>query len=322
MRVLCFQISTSWRKPLLTPSVKRRGQLVGRLLVHALGLLDHDAPLQHERILGDGVVAVDQDRLGLEATVVVVQPVDHERGTEVRRLRVEVRLAVGRPEVVDVGPADVVQVLRRDVALEDVLEVRRQPEVDVEEVRHVGDVVDDLAAVGALDEHRVPAPLGPLVAGELGQFRDAEFGRGWVALVVVPDVQQSTAHVGGPGSGAGQPRRALGVGHQLALAVPTPAPVVERAGDLVALDGALRQVTAHVPAVAVEDVQLTLRIGEDHQLWCRRSRHRMGNAVGEVGDRSQAVPAARIAVRQRSGVDLADVCDCRYSRWASRFITL
>ena len=68
-----------------------------------------------------------------------------------------------------------------------------------------------------------------------------------------------------PGAGAGQPRGALGVGHQLALAVAAPAPVVERAGDLVALDGALRQVAAHVPAVAVEDLEVALRVGEDHQ---------------------------------------------------------
>src|SRR5580704_8366827 len=41
-----------------------------------------------------------------------------------------------------------------------------------------------------------------------------------------------------------------------APAVPAPAPVVERAGDLVALDRALGQVAAHVTAVPVEHVQL------------------------------------------------------------------
>ena len=172
MRVLCFQISTSCRKPLLTPSVNVGRQLLGHLLVKALGLLDDDAPLQHERVLADRIVAVDQDRLGLVAAVVVVQPVDHERRPEVRRLRIQVRLAVGGTQVVHVGPAHVVQVLRGDVALEDVLEVRRQTEVDVEEVRHVGDVVDDLAAIGALDEHPVPLPVRPLVARGLRNLGD------------------------------------------------------------------------------------------------------------------------------------------------------
>src|SRR6185369_4112990 len=73
------------------------GELVGGLLVQALGLLDDDTPLQHERVLADRVVAVDQDRLGLEAAVVVVQPVDHERRAEVGRLGVEVRLPVVVP---------------------------------------------------------------------------------------------------------------------------------------------------------------------------------------------------------------------------------
>jgi hypothetical protein len=177
-----------------------------------------------------------------------------------------VRLAVRGAHVAHVGPTDIVQVLRCDVALEDVLEVRRETEVDVEEVRHVGDVVDDLAAVGALDQDRVPLPVGPLVAGEFGDVGDPHLGRGRIALVVVPHVQQSAAHVGRPGAGAGHPRRALRIRHQLALAVATPAPVVEGAGHLVALDGALRQVTAHVPAVAVEDLELAAGVGEHDEL--------------------------------------------------------
>jgi len=42
-----------------------------------------------------------------------------------------------------------------------------------------------------------------------------------------------------PAAGAGQSRGALGVGDEFALTVAAPAPVVERAGHLVALDGAL-----------------------------------------------------------------------------------
>lgn len=213
------------------------------------------------------------------------------------------RLAVGGAHVVDVGTAHVVQVLAGDVSLEDVLEERRQPVVDVEEVRHVGDVVDDLAAVGALDQHRVPAPVGPVVVLELGDLGDADLGLRRVALDVVPDEQEAAAHVGVPRARARQARRPLGVGDQLALAVTTPPPIVERAGDLVALDGALGEVAAHVPAVAVQHLQLTLGVGEDHQ-------HRaedldaVGLAVQVVLHGPQAVPAARVPVRQRACVDL------------------
>ena len=305
MRVLCFQISTSCRKPLLTPSVNTLASFSVVGLVQALRLLDDDAPLQHERVLADGVVAVDQDRLGLEAAVVVVQPVDHEGRPEVRRLRVEVGLTVGGAHVVDVRAADVVQVLRRDVALEDVLEVRRQAVVDVEEVRHVGDVVDDVAAVGALDQNRVPPPVGPVVAGELRDVGDANFGLRRVALHVVPDEQQAGAHIGVPGAGAGQSRRALGVGHELALAVAAPAPVVERAGHLVALDGALREVATHVAAVPVEHLEFALRVGEDHQHGAE-DLDTVRLAVLVVLHWSEAVPAARIPVRQSACVDLAD----------------
>jgi len=111
---------------------------------------------------------------------------------------VEVGLAVGRAHVVDIGSADVVQILRGDVALEHVFEVRGQTEVDVEEVRHIGDVVDDLAAVAALDEHRVPPPVGPLVVGEFGDLRNTHLFLRWIALVVVPDEQQTAADVGVP----------------------------------------------------------------------------------------------------------------------------
>ena len=223
------------------------------------------------------------------------------------------RLAVGGAHVVDIGTAHVVQVLRRDVALEDVLEVRRQPEVDVEEVRHVGDVVDDLAAVGALDEHRVPPPVGPPVVGELRDLRDAHLGLRWVALVVVPDEQQPAAHVGLPRAGAGQPGCALGVGHQLAFAVATPAPVVERAGDLVALDRALREVAAHVAAVAVEDLDVAMGVGE-HDQHGAEDLDPVRLAVEVVLHRAEAVPTAGKPVGQGSGVDLANASSGGFRR--------
>ena len=55
-------------------------------------------------------------------------------------------------------------------------------------------------------------------------------------------------------------------GYRLASAVATPAPVVERTRDLVTLDGALGQVAAHVPAVAVEDVELAVKAAQTTSL--------------------------------------------------------
>src|SRR5690606_38808042 len=112
---------------------------------------------------------------------------------------------------------------------------------------------------------------------------------------------------------AGQPRRALGVGHQLALAVATPAPVVERAGDLVALDGALRQVATHVPAVAVQDLQVARGVRE-HREFGAEDLHAVRLAVQEILHGSQAVPAAGVAVGQGAGVDLANAAVGCFSR--------
>ena len=128
-----------------------------------------------------------------------------------------------------------------------------------------------------------------------------------VALVVVPDEQQTAADVGVPRLGTGQSRGALGVGHQLALAVAAPAPVVERAGDLVALDRALRQVAAHVAAVAVQHLEVAVRVGEDHQHGAE-DLHAVRLAVQVILHRAEAVPAACEPVRQRAGVDFADAC--------------
>ena len=75
-----------------------------------------------------------------------------------------------------------------------------------------------------------------------------------IALGVVPDEQHPVLLQRGPGSRCGPAWARAGVGHLLASPVAAPAPVVERAGDLVALDLALREVTAHVPAVGVEHV--------------------------------------------------------------------
>ena len=234
-----------------------------------------------------------------------MQPVDHEGRAEVTCFGVQVRLAIGGTHPTDVGTADVMQVLRGDLALKDVLEVRRQPEVDVVEMRHIGDVVDDLAAIGTLDEHRVPVPVGPLIAGMFRDLGDTDLGLRRVAFVVVPDEQQARAHVGVPGPGAGQLRRPLGVGHQLAPTVAPPTPVVERAGHLVALDSALGQVPAHVSAVGIKYMKFVIGIGEHHQFGAERV-DRMRLAIQEALDRSQTVPATGVAIGQGPGVDIAN----------------
>jgi len=80
---------------------------------------------------------------------------------------------------------------------------------------------------------------------------------------------------------------------------------VERACDLVALDGALGQVAAHVPAVAVKDLHVALRVGENHQLGTKRL-DRVWLAILEVLCDAQAVPAPGVPGRQGAGVDFPD----------------
>src|SRR5688572_13889682 len=85
-------------------------------------------------------------------------------------------------------------------------------------------------------------------------------------------------------------RHPLAVGNHLALAVGAPAPVVERAGDLVALDRPLRQVAAHVPAVPVEDAKVALGILEDDEL-AAEAVNGVRLAVPERVGETKAVPA-------------------------------
>src|SRR5690606_15659046 len=114
----------------------------------------------------------------------------------------------------------------------------------------------DLAAVRALDGDLVPVPVGPAVVARLRDAGDRHVGRRRVALRVVPDEDHAVLHHRGPGGGAGAQRDAAGVGDGLAAAVAAPAPVVEGAGDLVALDRALGEVSAHVAAVGVQHVDV------------------------------------------------------------------
>src|SRR5262249_41265401 len=118
------------------------------------------------------------------------------------------------------------------------------------------------------------------------------------AFGVVPDEQHAVLFQRRPGRRAGQPGCAPGVGHLLASPVAAPAPVVERTRDLVALDLALGEVTAHVPAVAVANVDLAVSAAEDHQ-FLAEGIDRVWLAVAEISDQAQAVPAAGEPRRRR-----------------------
>src|SRR5262249_13028572 len=90
-----------------------------------------------------------------------------------------------------------------------------------------------------------------------------------------------------------------------ALAITAPAPVMERARDLVALDGAHGQVAAHMPAERVKDVQLAFGVGEYHELGAERTDSVRASGAEPVGQ-AQAVPAARVPGRRWSRVDGAN----------------
>jgi hypothetical protein len=81
---------------------------------------------------------------------------------------------------------------------------------------------------------------------------------------------------------------------------------VERAGDLVALHGALGEVPAHVPAVRVEHVDGAVTALEDDELLAE-GEDRVRLAVGEVLDQSDAVPPAGEPRRRGPGLDAADL---------------
>ena len=248
-------------------------------------------------------MAVDQHHLGAEALVVHVEPVDHVRRSVVGRLgpQEEVRVAVA---AADVGPALRLHVLRGLRALEDVAEAGREREVHVVEVRHVDDVVDELAAVRALDRHDLPRPVGVGVGADAGQLGRQQVAVGRRALDVVPDQQLAVADLGGVLLGTGPQRHPTGVGDGLAAPVAAPAPVVEGAGDLVALHAALGQVAAHVAAVGVEDVQPALAVLPDDQL-ATEAPDAVRLAVGEGARQAQAVPPTGVALGGGALVEMA-----------------
>ncbi len=133
-------------------------------------------------------------------------------------------------------------------------------------------------------------------------------GGGRVALGgVVPDEELAVLLGADPRAGARERRNAAGVGNVGALAGAVPAPVVERARDVVALDLSLRQVAAHVAAVGVEDLEVAVGVGPDYELRAERVDG-VGLAVPERLAQAEAVPASRVPRPGFSDVDLANRC--------------
>ena len=148
----------------------------------------------------------------------------------------------------------------------------------------------------------LPHPVGVGIGADARQLgrQDVQVGLG--ALGVVPHQQLVVADHGGVLLGARPQRHAPRVGDRLALAVAAPAPVVERAGDLVALDRALGEVAAHVPAVAVEHVELALAVLPDDELAAEALdgvRLAVAEAVGQArGSATRARSARRDSLVQ------------------------
>jgi len=195
--------------------------------------------------------------------------------------------------------------LAGDRTLEDVLEERRERVVHVEEVRHVDDVVDDLAAVG-VDLGGVPDPLGPLVAQRTLDTRDVHVlvGRR-LALGVMPDEEHAVLIQRRPGAGLGDRGNTAGVGDVGTAALAVPTPIVERTRDRVALDLALAQVATHVAAVGVEDLDVALAVGEHDQLGAE-GVDRVRLSVLEGLRQTEAVPTTGETGGGDTGDDLAD----------------
>src|SRR6185437_5958011 len=205
-----------------------------------------------------------------------------------------------------------VHVLSGDVAFEDVLEMRWHRAVYVEEMCHVYDVVDDLTAV-CLDDRCVPVPFGPLVTGRTLDPRNGHLGWRRIAFRVVPHEQHSVLLQRVPLRGAGQFGHPLAIGHTLAPAVAAPAPIVERACDLISLHLALGEIAAHVTAVSVERVDLAVATSEYHQL-LPECVDGMRLAVAELFGQTQAVPAASESGRGRPGFDLPNLVSSELQR--------
>src|SRR5690348_18324431 len=124
-------------------------------------------------------------------------------------------------------------------------------------------------------------PVSPFPAACAFDPRNDELRRRRIAFGIVPHEQHSVLLEGGPLRGAGELGHPLAVRHPFAPPVAAAAPIVKRAGDLIALHLALGEVPAHVSAMPVERVDLAVAAAEDHQLMTERVVG-MGLAVANV----------------------------------------
>src|SRR5699024_206874 len=166
----------------------------------------------------------------------------------------------------------------------------------------------DLAGRRPLDEHGGPVPPGPAVGAVAGDLGDLLRLGGAPALRIVPNEQLAVTLHRPPCAGASAERHPPRAGDLLALAVAAPAPVVEGAGDPPVLDGAPRQIAAHVSAVGVQRLELAVRPLPDDQLSPER-QDLVRLAVPEVLSQPHAVPATGESLRIAPHVDLAYLVD-------------
>ena len=115
----------------------------------------------------------------------------------------------------------------------------------------------------AFDGERVPAPVTPLIASEALDVGDRDLGGRGISLGIVPDEQLTVLFESDPCPRLGQRRNASCVGDRRTFSITAPTPVVERAGDRIALDGSVSEVATHVAAVCVENLDVALAVGED-----------------------------------------------------------
>ena len=195
--------------------------------------------------------------------------------------------------------------------------------VDVEEVRHVDDVVDDLATVGVRRRWCTSASRSTRRSSRprsAGSSRPAAAGcaRGRSRRTTSRPARAWSTSRCGPAAGT----RLL---YGTFLHRPSPPQRQSWKGQAISspLTSPWRQVAAHVPAVAVEDVDLAVAATEDHQLLAERV-DRVWLPVTEIFGQTQAVPSAGEACRRRFGFDLPNlvgsgcsVMDLFYRRWSA-----
>ncbi|MNQ53735.1 hypothetical protein D3C85_677830 [compost metagenome] len=202
-----------------------------------------------------------------------------------------------------------------DVAFEYVGEILGRCAMDRAEVLRVDQVVDQLARIG-LNDQLVHVPgAQPFVAVPFGQMRYHHIGTWRLAFRVVPHEQQAVLFAGQPTAGLGFWRNPLAVGDFHTFAAAVVLPVVERADHAIILNGALRQIRAHMRAVGIEYADLAGGRGKRQQA-CAKDIQGVQLAVTIIIRLTQAVPTTAEA-RSQNIFDI-DFCELGHSYCSSR----